>query len=87
MKKNLKKNLIHQRICPKKIIYYRNLALNYGSKYELVDTFQKLKKKKNINIKDIENNLYTARIPDPDILIRTANLKRLNNFWLWQLAY
>ena len=65
-----------------------NLALNYGSKYELVDTFKILnKKKKKISIKNIENFLYTAEIPDPDILIRTGNTKRLSNFMLWQLAY
>ena len=64
-----------------------NLALNYGSKFELVDTIKKIKKKKNISIKDIEDNLYTAKIPDPDILIRTGDTKRLSNFLLWQLAY
>ena len=65
-----------------------NLALNYGSKYELVDTFKILnKKKKKISIKNIENFLYTSEIPDPDILIRTGDTKRLSNFMLWQLAY
>ncbi len=64
-----------------------NLALNYGSKFELIETFKKLKNKKNISIKDIEDNLYTAKIPDPDILIRTGDTKRLSNFLLWQLAY
>ena len=64
-----------------------NLALNYGSKFELVDTLKKVKKKKNISIKDIEDNLYTAKIPHPDILIRTGDTKRLSNFLLWQLAY
>ena len=65
-----------------------NLALNYGSKSELIDTFQKLNKaNKNINIKNIEKNLYTSNIPDPDILIRTGNTNRLSNFLLWQLAY
>ena len=65
-----------------------NLALNYGSKYELVDTFKILnKKKKKISVKNIENSLYTADIPDPDILIRTGDTKRLSNFMLWQLAY
>ena len=65
-----------------------NLALNYGSKYELVDTFKILnKKKKKISIKNIEKSLYTAEIPDPDILIRTGNTRRLSNFMLWQLAY
>ncbi len=65
-----------------------NLALNYGSKLELVDTFKKINKtNKNINIKNIEKNLYTSNIPDPDILIRTGNTNRLSNFLLWQLAY
>ena len=65
-----------------------NLALNYGSKSELINAFKKLNKNKlNINIKNIKKNLYTADIPDPDILIRTGNTKRLSNFLLWQLAY
>ena len=65
-----------------------NLALNYGSKSELINAFKKLNKNKlNINIKNIRKNLYTANIPDPDILIRTGNTKRLSNFLLWQLAY
>ena len=65
-----------------------NLALNYGSKSELINAFKKLNKKKlNINIKNIEKNLYTSNIPDPDILIRTGNTKRLSNFLLWQMAY
>ena len=65
-----------------------NLALNYGSKYELVDAFKILnKKKKKISIKNIEKSLYTAEIPDPDILIRTGDTRRLSNFMLWQLAY
>ena len=45
------------------------------------------KKKLPINIKNIENNLYTSGIPDPDILIRTGNTNRLSNFLLWQLSY
>ena len=65
-----------------------NLALNYGSKFELVDTFKKINKKgKKINVQNIEQNLYTSNIPDPDILIRTGNTNRLSNFLLWQLAY
>ena len=65
-----------------------NLALNYGSKSELINAFKKLNRKKlNINIKNIEKNLYTLNIPDPDILIRTGNTNRLSNFLLWQLAY
>ena len=65
-----------------------NLALNYGSKKEIIDAFEKLNnKKKKINLKNFENNLYTSGIPDPDILIRTGNTKRLSNFLLWQIAY
>ena len=65
-----------------------NLALNYGSKHELINAFKNLKKnKKKITEKNIEKYLYTKYIPDPDILIRTGNTKRLSNFLLWQLAY
>jgi len=65
-----------------------NLALNYGSKSELIIAFNELKKKKlKINEKNISKNLFTKNIPDPDILIRTGNTKRLSNFLLWQLAY
>ena len=65
-----------------------NLALNYGSKSEIVDTFNVLKKKNlKISEKTISKNLYTANTPDPDILIRTGNTNRLSNFLLWQLAY
>ena len=65
-----------------------NLALNYGSKSEIISAITNLKKKKlRINESNISNNLYTKNIPDPDILIRTGNTKRLSNFLLWQLAY
>tara|TARA_B100001175_G_scaffold148709_1_gene126143 strand:- start:674 stop:1348 length:675 start_codon:yes stop_codon:yes gene_type:complete len=65
-----------------------NLALNYGSKNELIDCIKSLVKKKNkITIKNISENLYTKDIPDPDILIRTGDTKRLSNFLLWQSAY
>ena len=65
-----------------------NLALNYGSKYELIFAFKKLVKKKiNINEKNLSKFLHTKDIPDPDLLIRTGNTKRLSNFLLWQLAY
>ena len=65
-----------------------NLALNYGSKSELVHTFNTINKyKKKINEKNISKNLFTKNIPDPDLLIRTGNTQRLSNFLLWQLAY
>jgi len=65
-----------------------NLALNYGAKFELISAIKKLQKNKNkINEKNIENFLYTKNIPDPDLMIRTGNTKRLSNFLLWQLAY
>ena len=65
-----------------------NLALNYGSKSELIEAFKKMKKNKNtINEKNLNKNLHTKNIPDPDLLIRTGNTKRLSNFLLWQLAY
>ena len=65
-----------------------NLALNYGSKSEIVNAINNLKKKKlQINESNISKSLYTKNIPDPDILIRTGDRKRLSNFLLWQLAY
>jgi len=65
-----------------------NLALNYGSKFELINAFKNLKKSNDrINEKNLSKYLQTKDIPDPDILIRTGNTKRLSNFLLWQLAY
>ena len=66
-----------------------NLALNYGSKEEIINAFSNLvsKKKGKININNFEQELYTRNIPDPEILIRTGGAKRLSNFLLWQLAY
>ena len=65
-----------------------NLAINYGSKDELIYAVNKIKKKrKSINRLNIEKNLYTKNSPDPDLLIRTGNRQRLSNFLLWQLAY
>ena len=65
-----------------------NLALNYGSKYELINAFKDLRKNKLvISEKNLEKFLQTKNIPNPDILIRTGNTKRLSNFLLWQLAY
>ena len=67
----------------KKIIV--NLAINYGSKDEIITACKKSKKK--ISIKSLEKNLFTKNLPNPDILIRTGGHKRLSNFMLWQLAY
>ena len=67
----------------KKIIV--NLAINYGSKNEIVNAIKKIKNK--VNIKNFEKNLYTSGLPNPDILIRTGGRQRLSNFMLWQLAY
>jgi|TARA_B110000027_G_scaffold73135_1_gene77960 undecaprenyl diphosphate synthase len=65
-----------------------NIALNYGSKNELINTIKLINRKKiPINEKNIEKNLFTKNVPDPDILIRTGNTQRLSNFMLWQLAY
>ncbi len=65
-----------------------NLAINYGSKSELINAFKNLKKNKDaINEKNLKKHLQTKNIPDPDILIRTGDTKRLSNFLLWQIAY
>ena len=65
-----------------------NLALNYGSKTEILNAFKKINKnKKKITERNLITYLHTKDIPDPDLLIRTGNTKRLSNFLLWQLAY
>ena len=61
-----------------------NLAINYGSKIEILNAFKKTKK---LTIKNFKKNLYTKNLPDPDILIRTGGHQRLSNFLLWQIAY
>ena len=64
------------------------LALNYGSKNEIINSLKNIiKKKQKITTKNFEQNLYTAGFPDPDILVRTGGKKRLSNFLLWQMAY
>ena len=76
-KKTIKKNTLHI-----------NIALNYGSKIELVNAIKKIKQKKiKLSQENIDNNLYTKSLPDPDILIRTGGTQRLSNFLLWQLSY
>jgi len=77
------KNAIKMTKKNKKIIV--NLAINYGSKDEIVNAAKKMKKK--ISAQSLEKNLYTNKLPNPDILIRTGGHKRLSNFMLWQLAY
>ena len=65
-----------------------NLALNYGSKFELLNAFKNLNiRKQKITEKNLIKYLQTSDSPDPDILIRTGNTKRLSNFLLWQIAY
>ena len=65
-----------------------NLAINYGSKSELIGAFKRISKSNSIiSEKNIDKNLQTKNIPEPDLLIRTGNTKRLSNFLLWQLAY
>ncbi len=65
-----------------------NLALNYGSKLELINAFKKLSNKKEIiNEKNLRKFMQTRNIPDPELLIRTGNTNRLSNFLLWQIAY
>ena len=87
--KKLNKLLINSEIKTKKNnLIQVNLALNYGSRKEIIDTINLLIKKK-IRIKEenLTNNLLTKGIPDPDLLIRTGNTSRLSNFLLWQLSY
>ena len=62
-----------------------NLAINYGSQYEIINSLKKIGKK--ININNLEKNLYTKNLPNPDILIRTGGHQRLSNFMLWQMVY
>ena len=64
------------------------MALNYGSRQEIINSVNKLiKKSKKINQKNINDNLHTKGIPDPEILIRTGNTNRISNFLMWQLVY
>jgi undecaprenyl diphosphate synthase len=92
-KKNLRKSLISKISKSENLTKYNkklqiNIALNYGSKIEILDSIKKLKiKKLAFTEKNLENNLYTKDIPPPDLLIRTGNTHRLSNFLLWQLAY
>ena len=81
IKSTLKKTIIRTEKNKKIIV---NLAINYGSKNEILNAMKRTKK---LSIKNFEKNLYTKKMPDPDILIRTGGHQRLSNFMLWQLAY
>ena len=87
--KDLKKTLIKiEKATKENKKIHVNIALNYGSKNEIIQCIKILiKKQKKITDKNIKNYLYTSGMPDPDILIRTGGKKRLSNFLLWQLAY
>ena len=87
--KNLKNKLINiEKKTKNNNLIQINVALNYGFKDEIIRSFRLIKNKKiKISKKNISKNLYTANIPDPDLLIRTGNTQRLSNFLLWQLAY
>ena len=77
-----------EKVTKKNKILHLNLALNYGSKSELVNSVNLIRKKGiSLNEQNISNNLYTRDSPNPDLLIRTGNANRLSNFLLWQLAY
>ena len=87
--KKIKKLLIKsENLTKKNSLLQINLALNYGSREEILSSVKKIvKKKTSINDKNLSDNLYTKNIPDPDILIRTGDTRRLSNFLLWQLSY
>jgi len=87
--KKLNKLLVHSEKKTKNNVKLQiNLALNYGSKIEIINAFKSMvKKKEAINIQNFSKHLQTRGIPDPDILIRTGDTNRLSNFLLWQLAY
>src|SRR5271165_5271963 len=71
------------------------LALNYGGRSEMVDAFRALASElrrqhlppERITEEDIHRHLYTAHMPDPDLLIRTSGEMRISNYLLWQIAY
>jgi undecaprenyl diphosphate synthase len=102
-KKNIKLNIIGTKNFSKKLntllnlsekktlhnkVLQINLALNYGSKLEIINAIKKINKNNDkINEKNLSKYLYTKKMPDPELLIRTGNTKRLSNFLLWQLAY
>ena len=77
-----------EKLTSKNLSLQVNIALNYGSKNEIINSIKKIYKMKlSINEQNIDKNLFTKDITNPDILIRTGNTKRLSNFMLWQIAY
>ena len=92
-KKNFSKKLntllkLSEKKTAKNSILQINLALNYGSKFEILNAIKSMNRNKlKINEKNFKKYLQTKNIPDPEILIRTGNTKRLSNFLLWQLSY
>ena len=87
-KKIMKLLIKSENLTKKNSLLQINLALNYGSREEILSSVKKIvKKKTSINDKNLSDNLYTKNIPDPDILIRTGDTRRLSNFLLWQLSY
>ena len=85
IKKKLQETIKRTKNCKKILV---NLAINYGSKDEILNAIKLIKKRKlSISNKSFERHLYTKDLPDPDILIRTGGKRRLSNFLLWQLAY
>ena len=86
---SLKKKLKNaEKITKNNSVIQINLALNYGSKEEIITAIKKLiNSSGKVNEKNITKNLYTKDIPDPEVLIRTGNRFRLSNFLLWQSSY
>jgi undecaprenyl diphosphate synthase len=72
-----------------------NIAINYGGRNEILHSVKKIAaqveagelKAKDIDLKNIEDNLFTAGLPDPDLIIRPSGEYRLSNFLIWQAAY
>ncbi len=87
--RNLKKNIKKiEKLSQNNKAIQVNMALNYGSRQEIINSVKKIVKSKlKINEKNISHNLYTKDIPDPDVLIRTGNTKRISNFLIWQSIY
>ena len=87
--KKLNKILLNsENLTKKNKILQLNLAINYGSKSELVHAAKiTIKSKTTLTESNLEKNLYTNKSPNPDLLIRTGNTNRLSNFLLWQIAY